>query len=168
LAKSRVSRPSREGFGHRRAGRPARAGRDRRAHRVPRPQRVRSAGLAAADCAHLVSSTFIAKNTLRGSPPTYRSHRHRGRPWSDRTGHRLRSDPVARRRRCAITMRVNRTFLLKSALLGDRRIEPKGSRAISQPAARRSLRGQVFRHDPSARYKRTVAFCPRRWPAWLA
>src|SRR5437773_2242705 len=54
------------------------------------------------------------------------------------------SDPVATAKALRDSMRVNRTFLLKSALLGDRRIEPKEVEQLASLPPADQLRGQVF------------------------
>ena len=54
------------------------------------------------------------------------------------------TDPVATAKALRDYMRVNRTFLLKSALLGDRRIEPKEVERLASLPPVDQLRGQVF------------------------
>jgi large subunit ribosomal protein L7/L12 len=54
------------------------------------------------------------------------------------------SDPVATAKALRDYMRVNRTFLLKSALLGDRRIDPKEVEQLASLPPSDQLRGQVF------------------------
>jgi large subunit ribosomal protein L7/L12 len=54
------------------------------------------------------------------------------------------SDPVATAKALRDYMRVNRTFLLKSALLGDRRIDPKEVEQLAGLPPADQLRGQVF------------------------
>src|SRR5438552_12148734 len=54
------------------------------------------------------------------------------------------SDPVATAKALQDYTRVNRTFLLKSALLGDRRIDPKEVEQLASLPPPEQLRGQVF------------------------
>jgi len=54
------------------------------------------------------------------------------------------SDPVATAKALRDYTRVNRTFLLKSALLGDRRIDPKEVEQLASLPPAEQLRGQVF------------------------
>ncbi len=54
------------------------------------------------------------------------------------------SDPVATAKALRDYMRVNRTFLLKSALLGDRRIDSKEVEQLASLPPPEQLRGQVF------------------------
>jgi len=54
------------------------------------------------------------------------------------------TDPVATAKALRDYMRVNRTFLLKSALLGDRRIDPKEVEQLASLPPADQLRGQVF------------------------
>src|SRR5947199_3096606 len=54
------------------------------------------------------------------------------------------SDPVATAKALRDYMRVNRTFVLKSALLGDRRIDPKDVEPLASLPPADQLRGRVF------------------------
>jgi ribosomal protein L7/L12 len=54
------------------------------------------------------------------------------------------SDPVATAKALQDYTRVNRTFLLKSALLGDRRIDPKEVEQLATLPPADQLRGRVF------------------------
>src|SRR5436190_6714701 len=54
------------------------------------------------------------------------------------------SDPVATAKALQDYTRVNRTFLLKSALLGDRRIDPKQVEQLATLPSPEQLRGRVF------------------------
>jgi large subunit ribosomal protein L7/L12 len=54
------------------------------------------------------------------------------------------SDPVATAKALRDYQRINRTFLLKSALLGDRRLEPKDVEQLASLPPAGQLRGQVF------------------------
>src|SRR5438067_13622749 len=54
------------------------------------------------------------------------------------------TDPVATAKALQDYTRVNRTFLLKSALLGDRRIDPKEVEQLATLPPAGQLRGKVF------------------------
>src|SRR5437763_15098799 len=54
------------------------------------------------------------------------------------------SDPVATAKALQDYTRVNRTFLLKAALLGDRRIDPKDVEQLATLPPAEQLRGRVF------------------------
>ncbi|MBV8720096.1 MAG: 50S ribosomal protein L10 [Chloroflexi bacterium] len=54
------------------------------------------------------------------------------------------TDPVATAKALQDYTRVNRTFLLKSALLGDRRIDPKEVEQLATLPPAEQLRGRVF------------------------
>src|SRR5579872_7183524 len=54
------------------------------------------------------------------------------------------SDPVATAKALQDFTRVNRTFLLKAALLGDRRIDPKEVEQLATLPSPKQLRGRVF------------------------
>src|SRR5437588_7483773 len=54
------------------------------------------------------------------------------------------TDPVATAKALQDYTRVNRTFLLKAALLGDRRIDPKDVEQLASLPPADQLRGQVF------------------------
>ncbi len=54
------------------------------------------------------------------------------------------TDPVATAKALQDFTRVNRTFLLKSALLGDRRIDPKEVEQLATLPPAEQLRGRVF------------------------
>ena len=54
------------------------------------------------------------------------------------------SDPVATAKALQDYTRVNRTFLLKAALLGDRRIDPKEVEQLATLPPAEQLRGRVF------------------------
>jgi large subunit ribosomal protein L7/L12 len=54
------------------------------------------------------------------------------------------SDPVATARALQDYTRVNRTFVLKSALLGDRRIDPREVEQLAALPPPETLRGRVF------------------------
>src|SRR5438045_4099184 len=54
------------------------------------------------------------------------------------------TDPVATAKALQDYTRVNRTFLLKAALLGDRRIDPKDVEQLATLPPAEQLRGRVF------------------------
>ena len=77
------------------------------------------------------------------------------------------TDPVATAKALQDYTRVNRTFVLKSALLGDRRIDPKEVEQLASLPPADQLRGKVFGMIVSP-LQQTVSVLPRRWPVWRA
>jgi len=120
------------------------------------------------DCGPFVSSTSSPRTRLRGSP---RAYRFAPASWTDLVGPTaiaFGSDPGRYGEGvCANTCASNRNIPVEVGAVGHRRIEQRKSSNWAA-CARRSNCGQVFRHDRSARYSDSPAFCPRRWPAWLA
>ncbi len=110
----------------------------------------------------------VAKNTLaRFAAERIGRASDRRRPGrSDRD--RLRRRPRGHREALQDYARINRTFVLKAALLGDRRLTRSGSRAAGHAAVDRPAARVDLRHDREPAADARSACCSHRWPAWRA
>ena len=128
-------------------GRTARQCRDRRPDRVPRPERVRPAGPARSAATRWASSTSSPRTRWRASPPSAPAAPASSPDLVGPTAIAFGSDPVATAKALQDYTRVNRAFVLKSALLGDRAHRLRGGRAAGDAAASRAAARSRFRHD---------------------
>lgn len=86
----------------------------------------------------------VAKNTLTRFAAERTGHTGIVPDLVGPTGIAFGSDPVATAKALRDYTRVNRTFLLKSALLGDRRLDLKDVEQLASLPPADRLRGQVF------------------------
>src|SRR5207237_7261071 len=86
----------------------------------------------------------VAKNTLARSAAERTGRESIVNELAGPTAIAFGSDPVATAKALQDFTRVNRTFVLKAALLGDRRIDPRDVEQLATLPPAEQLRGRVF------------------------